>query len=42
MSDQDMFIACQKHKNDSFFKKIQYLRNKLNLNGENFEVPYDS
>lgn len=42
MSDQDLFIACQKHRNDPFFNKLQYLRNKLNLNGEVFEVPYNS
>lgn len=42
MSDQDLFIACRKHKNDYFFKKLQYLRNKINLNGDVFEVSYDA
>lgn len=33
MSDADMFITTRKHKSDPFFKKLLYLRNKLNLTG---------
>lgn len=33
MSDEDLFLVSRKNKNDPFFQKLQYLRNKINCSG---------
>jgi hypothetical protein len=41
MSDGDLFVTCRKHSADPVFRKLLYLRNKLNLTGTLLETFYD-
>ena len=40
LSDTDLFIYCKKFKNDPFFTKLQYLRNKIGSAGDPVESVY--
>jgi len=40
LTDVDLLICSQKFKNDTFFKKLHYLRNKLNLTEGEIEVEF--
>jgi hypothetical protein len=42
LSDTDLFICCRKFRNDPFFSKLQYLRNKIGVSADPIEVPYQS
>jgi hypothetical protein len=41
MSDTDLFITCRKFKNDPFFGKLSYIRNKVNATDNPIKVEYD-
>jgi len=40
LSDTDLFICCRKFKNDPFFAKLQYLRNKIGVVSDPIETYY--
>ncbi|CAM6005382.1 unnamed protein product [Sphagnum balticum] len=40
LSDTDLFITCRKFRNDPFFQKLRYMRNKLEL-GEEIVVSFE-
>ena len=42
LSDTDLFICCRKFKNDPFFSKLQYLRNKIGSPTDPIEVVYNA
>jgi len=42
ISDTDLYITCRKFKNDPFFSKLQYLRNKVNLLDNPIQIDYDA
>ena len=42
MSDTDLFITCRKFKNDPFFNRIAYLRNKLSPADNPMRVEYEA
>ena len=41
LSDTDLFICCRKFKNDPFFTKLMYLRNKIGMIGNPISMLYD-
>lgn len=40
LSDTDLFICCRKFRNDPFFSKLQYLRNKVGSGGDPIAVEF--
>lgn len=38
MTDTDLFITCRKFKNDPFFTKLAFIRNKVQGVGEPIRV----
>lgn len=42
LSDTDLFICCRKFRNDPFFLKLQYLRNKIGSPTDPIEVLYSA
>ena len=42
LSDTDLFIYCRKFKNDPFFAKLQYLRNKIGSQTDPIESVYNA
>ena len=42
LSDTDLFIYCRKFKNDPFFTKLQYLRNKIGSSVDPIESVYNA
>jgi hypothetical protein len=41
LSDTDLFIICRKFRNDPFFTKVSYIRNKVNATDNPIKVEYD-
>jgi hypothetical protein len=41
LSDTDLFISCRKFRNDPFFAKLAYIRNKINAADNPIKVEYD-
>lgn len=41
LTDTDLFIACRKFRNDPFFNKIVYIRNRVDVAETGIVVEFD-